>query len=157
MLEQALLLSQDNPNRYIFHLVTPQKDFFEKIINDSYAGLNIIIHSNISQRKMIDLYHQVHFFWSASIIEGFGMPVRLATLANTEVITPDTSVNRESSCGLGHYYTAEKGDLHARITKEVIISGTNEHQLKLCNEISNIKNINKRFIQDYLKFHDHNN
>ena len=157
LLEQALLLSQDNPNRYIFHLVTPQKDFFEKQINDNYAGLNITIHSNISQRKIIDLYHQVHFFWSASIIEGFGMPVRLATLANTEVIAPDTSVNRESSCGLGHYYDAEEGDIHARITKEIVIRGINEYESKLFNEINNIKNTNKRFIHDYLTFHNHNN
>ena len=78
------------------------------------------------------------------------MPVRFATLANTCVITPDTTVNRESSCDLGHYYDAKNGDLHAQITEYLMNNREDMGKYqRLTEALKNIKSINKQFIKDF--------
>ena len=41
LIEQAFLLSKQSPEKYIFHLVSPQKEFFEKIVSNNQNILNI--------------------------------------------------------------------------------------------------------------------
>ena len=62
LLEQALILTNKYPNQYVFHLVTPQVDFFKEKIFKLYSGLEIIFHKDLSQMEMFDLYQRVHFF-----------------------------------------------------------------------------------------------
>ena len=102
---------------------------------------------------MMRLYKRIDIFWSASIIEGFGMPVRLATLANSYVITPDTDINKESSLGLGENYNVNEGDAHAKITSRITeFQGNDDLIMKLKKAVENINGINDEFISNYLGY-----
>ena len=157
LLEQAVELTLKEPGKYVFHLVTPQQSFFRKEVAKKYSKIDIVFHSDLSQEQMNNLYLRVDFYWSASIVEGFGMPVRLATLANVNVITPDTDINRESSCGLGYYYDQEKGDCHAEVTISIRKNKLSRSNKELRQEINRIKLINKTFIKDFLAFYSRDN
>ena len=153
LLEQAAKLNQINPKKYLFHLVTPQKDFFEIEVKTRYPDLPIRYHQNLTQKEMMRLYKRIDIFWSASIIEGFGMPVRLATLANSYVITPDTDINKESSLGLGEYYNVNDGDAHAKITSRITeFQGNDDRIKKLKKAVEYINGINDEFISNYLGY-----
>ena len=154
LIKQAFLLSRQSPERYIFHLVSPQKEFFEKVVGRTQKILNIRFYKNLDQKCMYNLYRSVDYYWTASIVEGFGIPVRMATLAGVQVIAPDTPINRESSCNLGHYYMVEDGDKHAYITIK-LESNRNPGQQTKNYELARkeINEINIDFIQTYLNNH----
>lgn len=154
LIKQINILSRISPEKYAFHLVSPQKEFFEKIINDSNSNINIRYYKNLDEDYMHNLYQSVDYYWTASIIEGFGIPVRLATLAGVQVIAPDTPINRESSCNLGHYYRLGDGDCHSYITDRL----ENSRDLKIKKidyqlAKDEINKINFEFVQSYLNCH----
>ena len=149
LFKQARMISERNKNKIRFHLVTPDFKHFSdtlKFQND----IDIRVYTELPEEEMMNLYSQVDFFWSASIIEGFGIPVRLAFLCNTYVICPDTKINRESSCNCGYYYNESSNKSLSSITESII---NNTIQVKnieyIESEKANIINNNRQFIKKY--------
>ena len=55
LFEQAAKLNQINPKKYLFHLVTPQKNF-RNMVKTKYPDLPIRYHQNLTQKEMMRLY-----------------------------------------------------------------------------------------------------
>jgi hypothetical protein len=117
LLSEANRLNQEYPNKYGFTLITNDSDYFQKYVADLYPNLKARFLSSISKNAMMLEYKNADLLWSASKVEGYGIPVHTAAQAGAIVILPKTDINIESSGSTGLYYSIDnKCDPLARIT-----------------------------------------
>ena len=123
LLREADRLAQQYPNRYRFTIITNNSAYFINYVQSIYPQLRARFFSHISEDEMMLEYSKTDLIWSASTIEGYGIPVRTASQAGAIAILPKTDVNIASSGSTGLYYSLDlKTDPLANITANLDIN-----------------------------------
>ena len=123
LLREADRLVQQYPNRYRFTIITNNSAYFIDYVQSIYPELKARFFSHISEDEMMLEYSKTDLIWSASTIEGYGIPVRTASQAGAIAILPKTDINIASSGSTGLYYSLDlKTDPLANITANLDIN-----------------------------------
>lgn len=79
----------------------------------------VLLKADISNEELGSLYANAACYISASLFEGFGMPIAEAMYFNTPVLLSDIQIHREISLGMGDYFSGTDYMSLAKIMKHL--------------------------------------